>query len=95
MFTLPKTTIDWMRGLIAVAVNGAASAVILLLAAPETFNWQAGRSKLLSTAGTFVALGVANYLKTSPLPPESSTTTVTATVTTVQTPPVTKEPDKP
>jgi hypothetical protein len=58
----------WLYGLLSAAVNGAASGVVLVIAAPETFNLQAGWKRLLGTSATLGLLNAANYLKSSPAP---------------------------
>jgi hypothetical protein len=68
----------WAKGLAAAAIAGAANGVITGFAAvgidPNHFNLQAGLKSTLAIAGVsaiFSALiGVAAYLKQSPLPPE-------------------------
>jgi uncharacterized membrane protein YbhN (UPF0104 family) len=87
MFMIPKTTREWARGLIATGINGFASGVVLVIAAPETFNLSQGRSKLITTASVLAIVNLANYLKSNPLPPESSTT-VTVTQTGTNPPPM-------
>lgn len=87
MFTIPKTTREWVRGLIATGINGFASGVVLVIAAPETFNLALGRNKLITTASVLAIVNLANYLKSNPLPPESSTT-VTVTQTGTNPPPM-------
>jgi hypothetical protein len=82
MFAIPKTTSDWIRGIVATAINGFASGVVLIIASPDQFNLQAGRSKLIATSAVFAIFGVANFLKSNPLPPENtSTLTITQTST--------------
>lgn len=82
MFDIPKTTRDWFRGLVATGINGFASGVVLVIAAPETFNLQGGRGKLEATAAVMAILNLANFLKAQPLPPEQvSTLTITQTTT--------------
>lgn len=58
----------WLYGLIAAGVNGVASGIVLVIAAPETFNLEAGLQKLLATAGVLGIWGAANYLKQNPVP---------------------------
>ncbi len=58
----------WLAGLVAAFVNGCASAVVLLLADPLAFNFDAGLKKLLATSALFGILGAANFLKQSPIP---------------------------
>lgn len=70
----------WLRGLISAAVSGASGGVANGLAAmgiaPDTFNLQAGATNVLKLAALAAlasgAIGVANYLKQSPLPPEET-----------------------
>lgn len=59
---------NWLKGLIATLVNGFASGVVLVVAAPETFNLDQGWAKLWQTSALLGLLGMANYLKKSPLP---------------------------
>ncbi len=87
MFVIPKTTSDWFRGIVATAINGFASGIVLIIASPDQFNLQSGRAKLIATSSVFAIFGVANYLKSNPLPPESSTT-VTVTQTGTNPPPM-------
>lgn len=58
----------WLYGLIAATINGLASGVILVIAAPETFNLQAGAERLAWTSLTLGIVGAANYLKQAPAP---------------------------
>ena len=68
----------WAKGLLAAAIAGAANGVITGFAAvgidPSHFNLQAGLKSTLAIAGVSAILsaliGVAAYLKQSPLPPE-------------------------
>jgi integral membrane sensor domain MASE1 len=68
----------WLKGLAAAAIAGAANGVITGFAAvgidPEHFNLQAGLRATLAIAGVsaFMSgiIGVAAYLKQSPLPAE-------------------------
>jgi len=68
----------WAKGLVAAAIAGAANGVITGFAAvgidPSHFNLQAGLKSTLAIAGVSAILsaliGVAAYLKQSPLPPE-------------------------
>ena len=59
---------NWVKGAIATVINGFASGVVLIVAAPETFNLEAGFGKLWKTSAIFAVFGLANYLKKSPLP---------------------------
>jgi hypothetical protein len=66
----------WAKGLVAAAIAGAANGVITGFAAvgidPAHFNLQAGLKPTLGIAGvsalTSSLIGVAAYLKQSPLP---------------------------
>jgi hypothetical protein len=68
----------WWRGLIAAAIAGCANGVITGFAAvgidPSHFNLQAGLRATLAIAGVSAVMsgiiGVAAYLKQSPLPQE-------------------------
>jgi hypothetical protein len=68
----------WSRGLAAAAIAGGANGVITGFAAvgidPEHFNLQAGLHSTLAIAGVSALMsgiiGVAAYLKQSPLPNE-------------------------
>lgn len=69
----------WAKGLLAAAIAGAANGVITGFAAmgidPQHFNLQAGLKSTLAIAGVSAMMsgmiGVAAYLKQSPLPPTS------------------------
>ena len=66
----------WVKGLLAAAIAGAANGVITGFAAvgidPQHFNLQAGLKPTLAIAGVSAVMsgmiGVAAYLKQSPLP---------------------------
>ena len=68
----------WAKGLLAAAIAGAANGVITGFAAvgidPGHFNLQAGLKSTLAIAGVSAIMssliGVAAYLKQSPLPSE-------------------------
>ena len=70
----------WLRGIVAAAIAGAANGVITGFAAvgidPSHFNLQAGFRNTLAIAGVSAVMsaviGVAAYLKQSPLPPTSA-----------------------
>jgi len=78
--TLAKWEI-WLRGVIAAAVSGGANGVVTGFAAigidPNHFNLDAGLHHTLSIGGASASisaiLGVALYLRQSPLPPEDAT----------------------
>ena len=66
----------WLKGLLAAGIAGAANGVITGFAAvgidPQHFNLQAGLRSTLAIAGISAVMsaiiGVAAYLKQSPLP---------------------------
>jgi len=68
----------WGKGIAAAAIAGASNGMITGLAAagidPGHFNLQSGLRATLAVAGASAAMsaaiGVAAYLKQSPLPPE-------------------------
>jgi hypothetical protein len=68
----------WGKGIAAAAIAGAANGIITGFAAvgidPTHFNLQAGLRPTLAVAGASAAMsaiiGIAAYLKQSPLPPE-------------------------
>ena len=70
----------WFRGLLAAAISGAANGIVTGFAAigvaPEQFNLTQGVGKTFILAGVSAlmsaVLGLAMYLKQSPLPPEAS-----------------------
>lgn len=61
-------TQKWLYGLISTVINGLASGVVLVVVSPETFNFQAGWKQLLTASAALGLIGMANYLKASPLP---------------------------
>jgi len=70
----------WLKGIFAAAIAGAANGIITGLAAvgidPMHFNLQSGLHATLAIAMVSAAMsgiiGVAAYLKQSPLPPDAS-----------------------
>jgi hypothetical protein len=70
----------WLRGAIAAAVSGGANGVVTGFAAigidPNHFNLDAGFRHTLAIGGVSAAisavLGVALYLRQSPLPPDDA-----------------------
>ncbi len=73
-----STTQIWLKGIAAAAIAGGANGVITGFAAvgidPQHFNLQAGLRSTLAIAGVSALMsaiiGVAAYLKQSPLPNE-------------------------
>lgn len=68
----------WIRGLIATAINGFASGVVLIVADPVAFNLDAGLRKLVATSTVFAIFGLANYLKQHPLPDDEDIVSITS-----------------
>lgn len=62
------TTGKWIKGLISAVIGAAANGVTVVVAAPESFNLDAGLPKLLSVMAVSAILAAAMYLKQSPLP---------------------------
>ncbi len=58
----------WLKGLISAIISGAAGSIGPMVAAPNEFNFGAGLNKLLTIAAISGLIGLANYLKDSPLP---------------------------
>lgn len=58
----------WLYGLIATAINGFVSGVVLVIADPVDFNIYDGRAKLISVSCIMGIWATANYLKSNPLP---------------------------
>ena len=58
----------WFYGLFSTAITAAANTVVVIIAAPETFNMNEGLGKLLSVTGVSFFFAIAMYLKQSPLP---------------------------
>lgn len=56
----------WLKGLLAAAISGAATTITVMIVAPETFNLD-HIGKVGAVAGIGALLGVANYLKQSPI----------------------------
>jgi hypothetical protein len=73
-----KTWQIWVRGIAAAGISGAANGIVTGFAAigidPSHFNLQEGFHHTLEIGGVAAAisavLGVALYLRQSPLPPE-------------------------
>lgn len=77
---ISENTKAWLEGLVAAVIVASSNAVILCVADPATFNISAGGLKRVGTV-MFVsgALSGAAYLKQSPLPSKTTTTSVTVT----------------
>jgi len=72
----PMRPLVWLKGIVAAAISGGANGIVTGFAAigidPEHFNLQAGMSHTLSlgmvSAAISAILGVALYLRQSPIP---------------------------
>lgn len=62
------TTQKWLYGLASTVINGIASGIVLVVVSPETFNFAEGWRQLVTACFALGLLGMANYLKSSPLP---------------------------
>lgn len=58
----------WIKSLISVAISAAAGGVISVIIDPSTFNFGTGFSNLVTVAGSYAVVGIANFLIKSPLP---------------------------
>ena len=77
----------WLYSVIAAGIGGAASAALSAMAMPSTFNLShAGLINLGKIALVGALVPVLTYLKQSPLPAASITTSSTTTATTTITP---------
>jgi hypothetical protein len=86
---------NWLRGLVAAVITGVSNAFLASVISPDTFNTSLeGLRKLGIMLLLSGALGMATYLKQSPLPTaeEKKTVTTETTVTTTPAPP--PEPPK-
>ena len=64
---------NWLKGLIAAVIGGAANSVSAMFVAPESFNLQ-DLPKLGKLAVASAIISLAFYLKSSPVPPETEST---------------------
>lgn len=71
----------WFYGLVSAFIGAASSAVTASIVAPESFNLShAGLLKIGELCVVSGGVAVAMYLKQSPLPPLTTSTTVTTTI---------------
>lgn len=78
---------NWLRGLLAAVISGVSNAFLASVVSPETFNASPdGLRKLGTILALSGALGMAMYLKQSPLPTAEEKKTVETTTTTTTTP---------
>lgn len=68
--SIPKTTRAWFHSLLAAAIAGGSSGVSVMIVDPLQFNLSTGAGKLLQVIAVSAIVGVALFLKQSPLPPE-------------------------
>lgn len=62
----------WLKGLAAAIVNGFASGILLIVVDPTAFDIVTQWKKLLIASGLLGLLGMANYLKQAPVPPDDT-----------------------
>lgn len=67
---------NWIRGLIAATIGGAATAVTAMIVSPDVFNFH-DLSKLGQMAAGGAFINLCFYLKQSPIPPPEPDTTPT------------------
>lgn len=58
----------WLKGLISAAISSASSVVAVMIADPTSFNLETGLRRVLTVATITAIVGIANYLKQSPVP---------------------------
>lgn len=58
----------WLHGLVSAAIGGGSAAVAALVVTPETVNLKDGLHKLLELFLASAIVGVALFLKQSPVP---------------------------
>ncbi len=58
----------WAKAVLAAGISAGAGGVLMVLKDPQTFNFQAGLTNLLTVAGACALVGVAGFLKDSPIP---------------------------
>lgn len=63
-----KSLKKWLRGLISAAVSGGAASIAVIIVDPATFNLTEGLRKVVTVGLISSLIGVANYLKKSPIP---------------------------
>jgi hypothetical protein len=66
---MSNTTRIWLHSLIAAAVSGAGNGISVMIVSPADFNLQSGLGKLLQVFVVGAIVGLALFLKQSPLPP--------------------------
>jgi len=66
-----ETVVVWVKGLLAAGISGAASAVTAMVVDPMAFNFEEGMTKLVKLALVSALVGIALYLKASPIPGET------------------------
>lgn len=58
----------WLYGLVSAFIGGSATAIVLIVADPTTYNFQSGIWKVFQVALVSGCFAAAGYLKKSPLP---------------------------
>lgn len=62
----------WLHSLVAAVVSGAANGVSVMIVSPTEFNLGTGLTKLGEVILISALVGLAMFLKQSPLPPEEA-----------------------
>lgn len=63
-----NTFVQWVKGLVSVAISSAAGGVAIVVVDPMTFNFSTGLAKLGEVCGVLALIHTALYLQKSPLP---------------------------
>lgn len=58
----------WLGGIISATSGGIATAIAIVIVAPDKFNLQEGWKRLLFVACVTVVVAISNFLVKSPLP---------------------------
>lgn len=64
----------WLHSLIAALISGGANGLTVMIVSPTDFNFGAGIGKLGQVFAVGSLIGLAGFLKQSPLPPEDTNT---------------------
>lgn len=62
----------WLHSLIAAIITGGANGLTVMIVSPTDFNFGAGIGKLGQVVAVGSLIGLAAFLKQSPLPPEDT-----------------------
>ena len=62
------TALNWLKGLLAALIGGAANAITVMIVDPSNFNLEEGIGMLTTVAAVGAVFNAAMYLKQSPVP---------------------------